>query len=144
MEAKNYEYLLNSVFTNAQTSNGVDAEMYLVMIEEHNNVLLKNFYDSHQERVLEFKKAFSIVREQVLYALVEGGKKIILNASEVEMNQLQAMINILNPSFFDIPELNNVITTSIRLFGKYGISNQTHRTSMFSVKNSFQKRAFRN
>ncbi|MEE1883939.1 hypothetical protein [Pedobacter flavus] len=143
MEAKNYEYLLNSVFTNVQTSNGVDAEMYLVMIEEHNNILLKNFYDSHQERVLEFKKAFSIVREQVLFALVEGGKKIIMNASEDEMNQLQTMINVLNPSFYDIAELNNIINTSIRIFARYGICNQIQRTSMFKTNNSFQKRAFR-
>lgn len=143
MEAKNYEYLLNSVFTNVQTSNGVDAEMYLVMIEEHNNILLKNFYDSHQERVLEFKKAFSIVREQVLFALVEGGKRIIMNASEDEMNQLQTMINVLNPSFYDIAELNNIINTSIRIFARYGICNQIQRTSMFKTNNSFQKRAFR-
>ncbi len=144
MESKSYEYLLSSVFQNGSTSRGVDAEMYNVMLEEHDNILTKNFYDSHQERVHEFRKAFVIVREQVLASLIEGGKKIILKALESDMLAIQSMADTLTQDFFDISELNSIIVKGIRLFNKYGLVSSVNNSIYAPVNNNSTYRAFRN
>lgn len=123
MEARNYELLLSTVFGSKSTSQGVDSEMYLMMMDAHQNIFSRSYFETHEERVMEFRRTFLVIREQVLEALTETSKLILARgASQSELNLMYDLSSKFEGSFFDKSVLDQVVTHSLTVLAKYGVS----------------------
>ena len=124
MEARNYELLLSTVFGSNSTSQGVDSEMYLMMTDAHQNIFSRSYFETHEERIMEFRRTFLVIREQVLEALTETSKLILARgASQSELNLMYDLSSKFEGSFFDKSVLDQVVTHSLTVLAKYGVSN---------------------
>ena len=134
MEATAYETLLFKVYGTRPESRGIDADMYRRMLDEYQNLVTRSMYETHQERIEEFKKAFVIVRDCVQQAIVEGAKKIMHKAVDSEIQSAELMAAKLDYDFFDRFELKQIISQCNVLFSNYGMINIP--THMFSSDSS--------
>lgn len=130
MEATAYETLLSKVYGSRPESRGIDADMYRQMLDEYQNLVTRSMYETHQERIEEFKKAFVIVRDCVQQAIVDGAKKVMHKATDSDIQSMELMAAQLEYDFFDRFELNQIIAQCNVLFSNYGMTNSP--SHMFS------------
>ena len=122
MEATAYESLLAKVYGARPESKGIDADMYRLMLDEYQNLITKAMYETHQERVEEFRRAFVVIRECVLQAISDGAKKVMHKASDSDIQSMELMAAKLEYDFFDRFELRQIIANCNALFSSYGLN----------------------
>lgn len=123
MEATAYESLLEKVYGSRPDSKGIDADMYHLMVEEYQNLVTRSMYETQQERILEFKKAFVIIRECVQQAIIDGAKKIMHKANDEVLQSIERMAALLDYDFYDRFELSQIISKCNRIFTQHGLKN---------------------
>ncbi|SER08481.1 hypothetical protein [Pedobacter rhizosphaerae] len=123
MKATAYEYLLNTVYyVELLQKQGINADMYLKMQQEHNKLSLYGLGE-RMESDFEFRTSFVVVRNYVQQAIKDGLKSFQFVMESKDVKTLSQMIELLNRNFFDKQSLDQIIEKANKVFSQYQLKN---------------------
>lgn len=123
MKATAYEYLLNTVYyVELLQKQGINADMYLKMQQEHNKLSLYGLGE-RMEGDFEFRTSFVVVRNYVQQAIKDGLKSFQFVMESKDVKTLSQMIELLNRNFFDKQSLDQIIEKANKVFSQYQLKN---------------------
>lgn len=122
MEAALYENLIRQIYHCGRNySKGADADIYRALERAHRDLKVKSTYKSEEDREYEFRVRFSTVRNYVSAAIKDAIAEIKYTAPEDKIQNLTAMYNELDLSFYNKETLDDIIRNASEILRSQGM-----------------------